>query len=101
MICHGCMQDADDAQFLLAEIMFAFCGKCSVTYAKGRMDWTFSLHEEVMIKEWHRKVENRIFIIKGIYIFEECESGRMIFLVDKETQRPLKTILDTNWLLKL
>lgn len=101
MICHGCMQDSEDAQFLLAEIKYAFCGGCAVDYAKGRRDWSFALEEEVMIKEWHKKVENRIFIIKGIYIFEECESGRMIFLVDKETQRPLKTMLDTNWLLKL
>lgn len=101
MICHGCMEDREDANFLLAEIPYAFCSGCTVTYAKGRSGWIFALNEEVMIKEWHRKTEGRIFIVKGIYIFEECESGRLIFLVDRETQRPLKDALDTNWLLKL
>lgn len=69
-----------------------------VTYAKDRTGYAFVLEQDVYVKKYHSKTEGRIFVIKGIYIHEECESGRMIYLVDKETGNPLKAMLDVNWL---
>jgi hypothetical protein len=102
MICSNCLEDREDVQFLLAEIKYAFCGKCSVTYAKDRKGNTFVIDEEIMFRlDYHPKTKDRVFVIKGIYIFEESESGRLIHLHDKETGRPMKMVFDTNWLLKL
>lgn len=101
MTCDGCLNDAEVVCEIDAETRFKFCKNCCVTYAKGRRDWTFSLDEEVMIKNWHKKSDNEVFVIKGIFILEECQSGRMIHLVHRDTNRPFKGLLDTNWLLKL
>lgn len=69
-----------------------------VAYAKNRKGEAFLLDQEVLLKNYHSKTDGRVFIIKGIYIFEECESGRLIFLIDKETNKHLKVMLDVNWL---
>lgn len=98
MICNGCLNDVD---IVCETEKFKWCKNCSVTYAKGRKGWMFSLEEEVMIKQWHPQSENEVFLVSGIFILEECESGRMIYLVHRDSGRPLKGLFDTNWLLKL
>lgn len=100
MICSNCLEDRPEAHVLIPEKKYSVCDKCSVGYAKNRYGIAFVVDEDVMIKNYHSKVENRLFTIKGIFVLEECESGRMIYLVDKETQRPLKSVLDTNYLIK-
>ena len=101
MMCSNCMEDREDVFMVLPEKKYSACPKCSVNYAKDRTGFAFMLDDEVFIPTYHSKTESRVFVVKGIFIFEECESGRMIYLVDKETQRPLKSILDTNWLKKV
>jgi hypothetical protein len=100
MICHGCMSDKNDASFLLPEIKYAFCSDCSCDVAVNRKGDEFRIGEGVFLDKFHLKTEGRVFVIRGIYSVANCESGKMIFLIDKETQRPLKSMLDTNWLLK-
>jgi hypothetical protein len=82
---------------------YAACSKCEVTYGKDRNGITFFPGEEVLLKDGGNftKLINRPLIIKGIYIFEECESGRMVWLKDKETDKPLTHIFDINWLIKI
>lgn len=99
MKCTNCIEENETVFELLPK--YFVCEKCSVTYAKDRTGQAFLLDEEVLINHYHQKTEGRIFIIKGIYIMEECESGRMIYLVDKETNKNLKSVLDTNWLIKI
>lgn len=100
-MCSNCVDEHPEAFEVLPEKKYNACPKCAVTYAKNRNGIAFLLDEDVMIKEYHKGTNDRIFTIKGIYIMEECESGRMIYLIDKETERPLKSVLDTNWLIKL
>jgi len=101
MICSNCMEENESVVELLPDKKYHVCNKCSVTYAQDRNRVTFILDEEVMIRKYHPKTEGRTFIIKGIYIMEECESGRMIYLIDKETGKNLKSVLDTNFLIKI
>ncbi len=98
LICSNCLDEGVNP-FVVYQDYFG-CEKCIVTYAKNRKAETFFPDEEVLINNYHRKTDNRFFIIKGIFIHEECESGRMVFLVDKETGKPLKSKLDVNWLSK-
>jgi len=100
MICSNCLSE-EKIKHVPGIDNFYTCTKCSVTYAKNRRGITFSIQEEVNIQDFHPKTNMRIFTIAGIFIHEECESGRMIYLIDKETQKPLKTLLDTNWLIKI
>lgn len=72
-----------------------------MTYAKDRTGQAFMLDEEVYLGPLYKAAVGRVFIIKGIYIMEECESGRMIHVHDKVTGKPFKSILDTNWLIKI
>jgi hypothetical protein len=95
------MEENETVVELLPKKKYNVCGKCSVTYAKDRKGRIFVLDEEVYINEYHQKTNDRIFIIKGIYITEECESGWMIFLADKETGKYLKSVLNVNWLIKI
>lgn len=94
------MCEGPDVIELLPHKKYFVCPRCSVTYSKNRHGITFFIDEEVFIEKYDSRVSGRIFIIKGIYIMEECESGRMHYLIDKETSRPLKSVLDTNWLIK-
>ena len=100
-MCSNCVEENETVFEVLPEKKYNACGKCIVTYGKNRKGETFVLDEEVMIRRYHPKTEGRIFILKGIYIMEECESGRMCYLVDKETGNKLKSVLDINWLLKI
>lgn len=97
--CTNCLKTGIEVYLVLKNEKFYACPSCTVNYAKDRSGFAFMLENEVMIRNYHTKTDNRIFIIKGIYIHEECESGRLIFLVDKETGKHLKAMLDTNWLL--
>lgn len=99
-LCSNCLNEGIEPFKVPVEGEYFACKKCSVTYGKDRKGNTFLLDETVLINNYHKKTDKRFFIVKGVYIFEECESGRMVFLVDKETGRPLKSILDVNWLVK-
>ena len=101
MMCSNCVEENETVFEVLPEKKYNACNKCSVTYGQNRKKETFVLDEEVFINKYHSKTENRIFIIKEIFIFEECESGRMAHLIDKETGNKLKSVLDINWLLKI
>ena len=100
MICSNCMEERHDVFEVLPEKKYNACPVCSVTYAKNRRGQAFIIDEEVCINGYHTQLDNRPLVIKGIFIFEECESGRMIYLKDKTTDKPLKSIFDTNWLTK-
>lgn len=96
------MEDREDVFMVVEKWNYCACPKCSVTYAKDRTGTAFLLEEEVFIKPgMYKAMDNRPVIIIGIFIHEECESGRMIWMKDKETDRPLKIIFDTNWLDKV
>lgn len=101
MICTNCLHEGDDVISVLPEKAYYACPKCSVTYAKNRTGIAFLLDEEVHLGALYEKTQGRVFVIKGIYIMEECESGRMIHVHDKETGKPFKSVLDTNWLIKI
>jgi hypothetical protein len=101
MICTNCLNEGDDVIVVLTEKKYYACPNCIVTYAKDRTGEAFLLEEEVYLRPLYAKTEGRRFVIKGIYIMEECESGRMIHVHDKETGRPFKSVLDTNWLIKI
>ena len=101
MMCINCMEENETVFEVLPEKKYNACYRCDVTYGKNRNNITFFPNEEVYINGYHPKTEGRIFIIKNIFIFEECESGRMCFLVDKETNKILKSVLDINWLIKI
>ncbi len=98
--CSNCLKDKEDVFLVLKNENYYACPDCMVNYGKNRNGLAFLLDEEVFIKKYHTKTDGRIFIIKGIFIHEECESGRLIFLIDKETGNPLKSMLDINWLMK-
>lgn len=96
------MEDRPDVFQVVEYPKYCACPKCSVTYAKNRYGAAFLLDEEVLVKPGrHKMLNDRVMKIIGIFIFEECESGRMIWMKDKETDKPLKFILDTNWLDKV
>lgn len=96
------MHEGPEVVRALVKREYYVCPKCSVTYAKDRFGNTFLLEEEVYMKAgFSSKVDMRKMIITGIFIFEECESGRMITLKDKETNKPFRTEVDVNWLKKI
>jgi hypothetical protein len=97
------MEENDSVIMVCEDRKYAACEKCTVTYGKDRNGVTFFPEEEVLLKDGGNftKLVNRPLIIKGIYIFEECESGRMVLLKDKETDKPLTHIFDINWLIKI
>lgn len=101
MMCSNCMEERSDVFMVLEKEKYCACPKCSVTYAKNRDGVAYLLEEEVFVTGRHPKLDGRSLVIIGIFIFEECESGRMIWMKDKETEKPLKIILDTNWLNKI
>lgn len=101
MICTNCLHESEDVIAVLPDKKYFACPKCTVTYAKDRTGEAFLINEEVYLKSLYEKTQGRVFIIKGIYIMEECESGRMIHVHDKETGKPFKSVLDTNWLIKI
>jgi hypothetical protein len=100
MRCNNCLSEGEEVFAVLSGKYFS-CPKCSVTYAKDRTGEAFLLNEAVNLRPLYPGTNGKVFLIKGIYIMEECESGRMIHLQDKETGKPFKRILDTNWLIKI
>lgn len=96
--CTNCLLDYEGVYLVLKNENYYACPNCSVTYGKDRTGYAFILEQEVYVNKYHSMTNGRIFIVKGIFIHEECESGRMIYLVDKETGRPLNRMLDVNWL---
>lgn len=99
--CSNCLIKSKDVIKPVANRDYYVCPKCSVTYGKNRGGDTFVLDEEVNINNYHPGMDNRVLIVKGIYIFEESESGRMVLLEDKGTGKKTKSIFDINWLLKI
>lgn len=101
MRCSNCLEEKDSVFLVLTNGRnenYYSCPSCSVTYGKNRDGDAFLLDQEVLLNRYHSATTGRPFLIKGIFIMEECESGRMCYLVDKETQKPLKSLLDINWL---
>lgn len=99
--CSNCLTESDDVVRALVKREYYVCPNCSVTYGKDRFGNTFLLDECVYMKPgYSEKMDGRVFVITGIFIFEECESGRMVTLKDKETGRPFKSEVDINWLQK-
>lgn len=94
------MEERQNVFEVLPEKKYNACPVCSVTYAKNRKGFAFVLDDEVIVNGYHSALQGRPLVIKGIFIFEECESGRMIYMHDKESGKPLKSIFDTNWLIK-
>jgi len=70
----------------------------SATNRKGEI---FLIDEECNVNGYHPKMDGRILIITGFKQIDNCESGVMVSLKDKETQNPVKRSLDTNWLIKI
>lgn len=102
MRCSNCLYEGDDVIRALVKRDYFVCPDCSVTYGKDRYGNTFILQEEVFVKAgYNQKMDERIFIITGIFIFEEAESGRMVTLKDKITGNSFKSELDINWLTKI
>lgn len=99
--CSNCLHEGTDVVRALVKREYFVCPKCSVTYGKNRNGIAFLLNEGVYIRGYSPKMEGRVFVITGIFIFEECESGRMVTLKDKETDRPFKNEVDVNWLTKI
>lgn len=100
MRCSNCL-DESVLVFPVIPGKYFSCPKCSVTYAKSRTGEAFMLDEDVYLRPLYSATDGRVFVIKGIYIMEECESGRMIHVFDKITGKPFKSVLDTNWLIKI
>jgi hypothetical protein len=96
--CSGCHRDYEVPLFPSEDGSLRFCISCHVTYAKNREGFAFMNGNEVYVSGYNKMCEGRIFIIKGIFIYESCESGRVVHLVDKETGRPMKKMIDVNWL---
>lgn len=102
MKCSNCLSESDNAILISAKRKYYACPNCIVTYGKDRNGNTFFPGEDVYIKSgYHSACNGRPFVITGIFIFEECESGRMVTLKDKETDKPFKSELDINWLTKI
>ena len=98
--CSNCLTESEDVFQVVENRDYFACPRCMVDYGKNRKGVAFLLNEEVFIN-FNPKMVGRIFTIKGIYIFEESESGRMVLLEDKETGRPSKSIYDINCLIKI
>jgi hypothetical protein len=102
MRCSNCLTEGDDVVLVSTKRKYYACPKCIVTYGKDRDGNTFFPNEAVYIKSgYHPACNGRVFIIIGIFIFEECESGRLATLKDNETGKPFKSELDINWLTKI
>lgn len=96
--CSNCHNDYEIELFKTESGDLQFCVNCKTTYGKNRSGFAFMQGVEVNIVNYHKLTEGRIFIVKSIFIYENCESGRVAYLVDKETEKPLKKFLDVNWL---
>jgi hypothetical protein len=97
------MEENESVVMICEDRKYAACSKCTVTYGQDGKGDTFFPEEEVLLKDGGNftKLINRPLIIEGIYIFEECMSGRMVLLRDKETNKKLTHIFDINWLIKI
>lgn len=69
--------------------------------AKNRRGELFEMNEEVHVNGYHPKMDGRVFVIIWMGKMDNCESGVMIGLKDKETGNLVKKSLDTNWLIKI
>lgn len=96
--CSNCKKDYEIPLFPSEDGRYKFCMSCHVSYGKNRTGFAFMTTNEVYLKNYHSKTDGRIFIVKGIFIYDACESGRLVYLVDKESGRPLKQMIDVNWL---
>lgn len=82
---------------------YAACSECEVGNGKDRNGVSFFKGEAVLLKDGgnFKILKDKIQTIQGIYIFEDCESGRMVLLKDNESNKTLKRIFDINWLIKI
>lgn len=104
MMCSNCLEENDTVKVIVDHRIRKYnaCDKCKVTYGKDRNGVTFFPEEEVLLKDGanYTNLVNRPLIIDGIYIHEEFESGRVVLLRDKETNKKFNHIYDINWLIK-
>lgn len=100
-VCNSCNKNKDEIFEILKENENHNCKACMSCYCKNREGVAFMVPEDVQIKDFHPMTNGRVFELKAIHIYDECESGKHAFLVDKETGRNIKYFLDTNWLLKI
>lgn len=99
--CSSCNKNKDEVFEILIEKGTHDCKKCMSCYGKNRDGLSFMVPEEVLINNFHPMTNGRIFQLKAIHIYDGCESGKKAFLIDKQTGRHLKYMLDTNWLKKI
>jgi hypothetical protein len=97
--CSNCHNEYEESDLFYSERRdMQFCMKCKVTYGKNREGFAFMQGMEVLVPGFHSASDGRVFIVRSIFINSNCESGRLAYLVDKETDRPMKGFLDVNWL---
>jgi NAD-dependent SIR2 family protein deacetylase len=98
--CSNCHQEYEEKDLFKTELgQLQFCMNCKTPYGKNRHGYAFMQGMEVHVVNYHSATEGRIFVVKSIFIYEGgSESGRMVYLVDKETEKPMKKFLDINYL---
>lgn len=104
-MCTNCLEENDTVKVIIDDRIRKYnaCDKCKVSYGKDRNGITFFPEEEVLLKDGgsFKKLINKPLMIDGIYIHEEFESGRVVHLRDKETNKKFTHIFDINWLIKI
>lgn len=103
MMCSNCMEENESVVMVCEDRKYAACSKCEVDCGDNRNGVTFFKGEAVLLKDGgnFKILKDKIQTIQGIYIFEDCESGRMVLLKDNESNKTLKRIFDINWLIKI
>ena len=92
--------EGDDVVLVSIKRKYYACPKCIVTYGKDRYGNTFFPNEAVYIKPgFHPGCDGRVFIITGIFIFEECESADARGIDVRELSEPADGRLDVLQLL--
>jgi hypothetical protein len=72
--------------------------------AVNRKGETFEEGEDVMMVDFpvlYPQMTGQLLTITGINEYDGCESGFQIQAMHKETQKPFKSKLDTNWFKKI
>ena len=102
MRCSNCAVEGEELTKVFPRREDLVCSNCTVSEGKDRFGNVYRVEEEVHVKSGlSSKMDGRVFVITGMYLFGACESGIMITMMDKETGRPLKTELDINWIIKI
>lgn len=98
MICSNCNHNFTQELFTTEKNTLSFCPNCRGTHGKNREGFAFMQGTEATTYNYHPAADGRVFVIKDVFFYSGCESGTVVFLIDKETQKPMKSFLDVNWL---